>query len=357
MAGAEVERYLERLRTERGYSPKTIDSYRIDLRELSALAQGGAGAAGRRNDRRGGASAAQREAGRVDEAAAQTLAAEPDWSSLTEHDVRRWVAGAARAGLAPRSIARRLSAWRSFFDWLAATGRVGANPARGVRAPRAPKRLPKALAPDQAVRLVDLGGSTDTGSADTDADSPFERLRDHAILELFYSSGLRLSELVSLDLRFFDGPGPASVSWIDLAESEVTVRGKGGKTRTVPIGSAARQALRDWLAARADWCRTHAGADERALFLSNRGRRLAGRTVQWRLERIAVQRGIPTHVHPHVLRHSFASHLLQSSGDLRAVQELLGHASISTTQIYTSLDFQRLAAVYDAAHPRARRRS
>ncbi|MGD9942225.1 MAG: tyrosine recombinase XerC [Burkholderiaceae bacterium] len=383
MADGAVDRYLERLRTERGYSPKTIDSYRIDLRELSVLAGRGRGGAGPAAGPAASSAAGTAASSAADTAADPGAAPDPDWSALGEHDVRRWVAGAARGGLASSSIARRLSAWRSFFDWLAAEGRIGANPARGVRAPRAPKRLPKALAPDQAVRLVALrdapraGGGAEAGSdfhgeGGTDAGagldagfsagfsagahSSFEHLRDHAILELFYSSGLRLSELVSLDLRFFDGPGAASISWIDLDDSELTVRGKGGKTRTVPIGGAARRALRDWLAARNEWCRTHAGADERALFLSQHGRRLSGRTVQHRLKRIAVQRGIPTDVHPHVLRHSFASHLLQSSGDLRAVQELLGHASISTTQIYTSLDFQRLAAVYDAAHPRARRK-
>ncbi|MCD6733502.1 MAG: tyrosine recombinase XerC [Burkholderiaceae bacterium] len=271
--------------------------------------------------------------------------AEPDWSSVNEHRVRRWVAANARAGLSARSIARRLSAWRGFFDWLASQGEVVANPARGVRAPRAARRLPKALAPDVAVRFVEA-----------EPGDGFEAARDQAMLELFYSSGLRLSELTSLDLRHFDGPPAASTGWIDLDEAELTVRGKGGRSRTVPIGSAAREALRRWLGERAAWCALHPGCDERALFLSGRGRRLANRTVQARLKRLAIARGVPADVHPHVLRHSFASHLLQSSGDLRAVQELLGHASIATTQVYTSLDFQRLAAVYDAAHPRARRR-
>jgi integrase/recombinase XerC len=176
------------------------------------------------------------------------------------------------------------------------------------------------------------------------------------MLELFYSSGLRLSELTSLDVRHFAEAGTRSNSWLDLAEAEVTVLGKGGKRRTVPVGGPALAALRAWLAERERWLGEHPAADPRPLFVSALGRRLANRTVQVRLKRLAQRRGVPANVHPHVLRHSFASHLLQSSGDLRAVQELLGHASIATTQVYTSLDFQRLAKVYDAAHPRARRR-
>ncbi|MCO5109029.1 MAG: tyrosine recombinase XerC [Burkholderiaceae bacterium] len=321
MAGDAIGRYLERLRSERGCSPRTLASYRLDLRALADLAL------------------------REEAAAAPPGSAEPDWSAVTEHRVRRWVAANARRGLSARSIARRLSAWRGFFDWLAAQGEAAANPARGVRAPRAARRLPKALAPDVAVRFV--GASPGEG---------FEAVRDQAMLELFYSSGLRLSELTSLDLRHFDGPEGASTGWIDLDEAELIVRGKGGRTRTVPIGSAAREALRQWLALRGAFCAAHPHCDPRALFVSGQGRRLANRTVQLRLKRLAIVRGVPADVHPHVLRHSFASHLLQSSGDLRAVQELLGHASIATTQVYTSLDFQRLAAVYDAAHPRARRR-
>jgi len=315
---SQVERYLQRLATQRGCSPRTIAGYRADLGILARLAGGG-------------------EA--------------PDWAALTEHAVRRWVAAESRAGRAPKSIARRLSAWRGFYDWLSDEGLAAANPARGVRAPRASKRLPKALSPDQAASLM-AGGDDDGG---------FESLRDAAMLELFYSSGLRLSELTSLDVRYFDaspgdGGAPASASWYSAGESEVTVTGKGGRRRTVPVGGPAREALSRWLSARDGFLAAHPGADSRPLFLAASGRRLANRTVQARLRRLAIERGIPANVHPHVLRHSFASHLLQSSGDLRAVQELLGHASIATTQIYTSLDFQRLAAVYDAAHPRAKRR-
>lgn len=317
-----IERYLALLAGERGYSPRTIASYRIDLAVLATLAAGEGGNA----------------------------STQPDWAAPGQQDLRRWVAATARAGASARTIARRLSAWRGFFDWLASQGLVQANPARGLRAPRAPRRLPKALAPDLAVRLVQPQAQPD---ADDDA---FCAARDDAIAELFYSSGLRLSELVSLDVRHFAGP-PASSGWIDLDEAEATVLGKGARRRTVPVGSAARAALERWLALRAEWCARRPGCDERALFLGARGARISPRAVQLRLKRRALMRGIPANVHPHVLRHSFASHLLQSSGDLRAVQELLGHASISTTQIYTSLDFQRLAAVYDAAHPRARRRS
>jgi integrase/recombinase XerC len=334
-----IEAWLRRLATERGYSPKTIASYRGDLAEL------------------------------------QRVAAGRPWSALGEADLRRWIAGAMRAGLAPRSIARRLSAWRGFFDALAEAGEVASNPARGLRAPKAGRRLPKALSPDQAVRLVESGSAGgakagheaagDAAAGDAGAgggpagpgeDAPFEALRDQAMLELFYSSGLRLSELTGLDLRHFEAPPQRSAGWLDLAEAEVTVTGKGGKRRTVPVGAAAIAALQAWIAERARWLALHPAADPRPLFLSARGARLSNRTVQARLARLASRRGVPVGVHPHVLRHSFASHLLQSSGDLRAVQELLGHASIATTQVYTSLDFQRLASVYDSAHPRARRR-
>jgi len=309
----DVARYLQRLVTERGYSPRTVDSYRQDLAVLASIA-GGRG-----------------------------------WGRIGQADLRRWIAQSVRQSAAPRTIARRLSAWRGFFDWLAEQGSVAANPARGLRAPRVGKRLPKALSPDQAISLAQAPPAGE-------GEKPFETLRDQAMLELFYSSGLRLSELTSLDVRHFAESGLRSASWLDLAEAEVTVLGKGGKRRSVPVGAPAIEALRRWLAERDRWLAVHPGADRRALFLSALGRRLANRTVQVRLKRMAQRRGVPADVHPHVLRHSFASHLLQSSGDLRAVQELLGHSSITTTQVYTSLDFQRLAKVYDAAHPRARRR-
>jgi integrase/recombinase XerC len=269
-----------------------------------------------------------------------------DFSLIEERTVRAWVARASREGLSARSIARRLSAWRGFYDWLAATRGLAINPVRGVRAPKAPRRLPSALAPDQAVMLVD----------DPEAQG-FEALRDRAIFELLYSSGLRLSELISLDVRYFEASASLdrSRSWLSVEQSEVSVTGKGSKRRTVPVGRQALEALASWMEERERFLTLNPKADGRALFLSSRGGRLSGRSVQLRLKRRGIVQGVPASVHPHMLRHSFASHLLQSSGDLRAVQELLGHSSIASTQVYTALDFQRLAAVYDAAHPRARK--
>jgi len=237
-----------------------------------------------------------------------------------------------------------LSAWRTLFRYLAAHGASSSNPALAVKGPRRPQRLPKALAPDQAVAF-----------ASQPAGEGVLALRDHAIVELLYSSGLRLSELVALDQQPYpNGPSqPASLGWIDLAEHELTVTGKGSKRRSVPIGQSAVKALRAWLAARP----ALAHGAERALFVSTRGTRLTPRSVQFRLQRLATRLALGVHVHPHVLRHSMASHLLQSSGDLRAVQEMLGHANISTTQVYTRLDWQHLAKAYDACHPRARRKA
>lgn len=269
-----------------------------------------------------------------------------DIAQLTPATVRRFAARLHARGLAPTSIARTLSAWRSFFRWLGARGGAAANPVSGVRAPRRPARLPKALPAEQAVALA--GHATDGSPA---------ALRDRAIVELLYSSGLRLAELVALDWRFFSATAtqPRSSGWIDLAAAEVTVTGKGRKQRSVPIGAPAVAALRDWIAARPALLVLRPGEEERALFLSARGRRIGPRSVQQRVAAVARHAGLPQHVHPHMLRHSMASHVLQSSGDLRAVQELLGHASIAATQIYTKLDWQHLAKVYDAAHPRARR--
>jgi integrase/recombinase XerC len=321
---ASVDAYLLRLRTERGCSPRTLEAYGRELGVLSGLAEG-----------RG-------------------------WAAVTEADVRRWAAGAVREGLSPTSVARRLSAWRGFFDWLAGRGDVLSNPARGVRAPRRPRRLPKALAPDLAMRLMQPSeGMPSAACADAVAvadAATFERVRDQAVIELLYSSGLRLSELTGLDTHHVDLPTHRSLGWLQRDEAEVQVLGKGGKRRVVPVGAPALAALDAWLALRRDWLALHPGADPHALFLARRGPRLSNRAVQRLVRKLAIERGVPAQVHPHVLRHSFASHLLQSSGDLRAVQELLGHASIATTQIYTALDFQRLAAVYDAAHPRARAR-
>lgn len=258
------------------------------------------------------------------------------------HHVRRWAAQLHATGLAPRSVALVLSAWRGFYRWLGRDGLVAANPVDGVRAPKAAKPLPKALSVDHAVALAShLDDAAAVGGAVLAA-------RDRCIVELLYSSGLRVGELTALDVV---ASGHAT-SWIDVADASAHVLGKGNKRRSVPVGAPALDALAEWLAQR----ERIAKVDEPALFVSERGHRLSAGQLRARLKAQAVRAGVPAHVHPHMLRHSFASHLLQSSGDLRAVQELLGHANISTTQIYTRLDFGHLSKVYDAAHPRAKRK-
>src|SRR5919197_2951247 len=252
--------------------------------------------------------------------------------TLEAHNVRRFVALLHARGLSPRSLALTLSAWRGLYAWLVRHRGFGANPVLGIRAPKAARLLPKALTVERIQQLLD--------SDSTDAPA---LLRDRAMFELFYSSGLRLAELVALNV---------DDSALDLAQGEVTVTGKGAKTRTVPIGAKAREALQAWLAVRAQLARPA----EKALFVRARGARIAPAVVGARLAAWARRSGLPERVHPHMLRHSFATHMLQSSQDLRAVQELLGHASISTTQVYTHLDFQALSKVYDAAHPRARKK-
>jgi len=302
-----AQQFLHELGAVRRLAPLSVAAYRRDLQHLNRLAAGRA------------------------------------LSDLSASDVRRAAGRLHAQGLAPASIARMLSAWRTFFRYLAAQGVSSSNPALGVRGPRRPQRLPKALAPDQAVALA------------SQKEEGVLAVRDHAIVELLYSTGLRLSELVVLDLQPYpaDRSRRASLGWIDLAERELTVTGKGSKRRSVPIGQFAGDALRAWLSLRP----TLANEAERALFVSTRGTRLTPRSVQIRLGQLASRMGLGVHVHPHVLRHSMASHLLQSSGDLRAVQEMLGHANISTTQIYTRLDWQHLAKAYDAYHPRARRKA
>lgn len=290
----EYDGYLVHLARERRLSPLTVEHYAADVRELMQLAAG------------------------------------RPWASLAAHDVRRFVARLHARGLGGRSLARKLSAWRSFFDYLARDHGLSVNPARGLKAPKSPKRLPTTLTPDQAARLLESDDSTTLEKC------------DRALFELVYSSGLRLAEVIGLDLPD-----------IDLRERIVRVTGKGSKTRVVPVGTQAAEAVERWLDVRP----AVAQPGETALFVSKAGRRLGPRTVQTRLKRRAVLQGLHAGVHPHALRHSFASHVLQSSGDLRAVQELLGHASLSTTQVYTHLDFQHLARTYDAAHPRARRRT
>jgi integrase/recombinase XerC len=307
-----VARYLDSLKTQRKLSPHTIDNYRRDLRELQALAE--------------------------------MVPGKPTLAALGQFHIRKFAAQLHAKGLNARSIARKLSAWRGFFAWLSENVSMTANPVDGVKAPKRDKPLPKALAADDAVRVVAEGTpGRDAGSAD--------QLCNRAMFELLYSSGLRVSELASLDVRYVNEGGHVSAGWVDFDEREVSVTGKGSKQRKVPVGKPALEALAAWLAVR----QTLVKADPHPLFLSARGTRMSPRVLQMRLKAHAQALGIPANVHPHVLRHSFASHVLQSSGDLRAVQEMLGHASIAATQVYTSLDFQRLAQVYDAAHPRAKK--
>ncbi|MGE8659850.1 MAG: tyrosine recombinase XerC [Achromobacter sp.] len=308
--------WLRHLESHRRYSPHTLDGYQRELRFLQALAE------------RAGLPLDQ----------------------LGNGHIRQFVARLHAQGRGPRSLARTLAAWRGFYQWWAPAAGLAGNPAAGVRAPKAPRGLPKALSVEQTQALLDRAPARV-------ATEP-AALRDQAMLELFYSSGLRLSELVGLDLRYTRSGDHESRGWLNLDEAEVIVLGKGGKRRSVPVGQAALAALRRWIEARPQLAPPAASADDAAaLFLGARGRRISPRVVQLQLARIAQAAGLPTHVHPHVLRHSFASHVLQSAQDLRAVQEMLGHANISTTQIYTRLDFQHLARAYDQAHPRAGRKS
>jgi integrase/recombinase XerC len=294
--GAAVTReYLDALRHQRRLSPATLRNYRHALELLLSLVE------------------------------------DHSLRTVDSAQVRRFVALMHAKGLAPRSLALMLSAWRGCYRWLVRHRGFQANPVLGVRAPKAARPLPKALSVEAAQRLF------------SEAPSSPAAKRDAAMFELLYSSGLRLAELVALNVD--DGR-------LDLAQGEVTVTGKGSRTRTVPVGAAARAALGAWLELRAQ----AAAPGERALFVGAKGRRIAPSVVGARLRAWALRRGLAQRVHPHMLRHSFATHLLQSSQDLRAVQELLGHASISTTQVYTHLDFQALAKVYDAAHPRAKKK-
>jgi len=256
------------------------------------------------------------------------------------HHVRRWAGQLHAQGLAPRSIALVLSAWRGLYRWLGHEGLIAANPVEGVRAPKSAKPLPKALSVDQAVALAE--------PSDDDPSAPALVSRDHCIVELLYGCGLRVGELSGLDMQ----AGADAAGWIDIADATAHVLGKGSKRRSVPVGGPALGAVKQWLEQRQGL----ALPGEKALFVSQRGTRLSASQIRARLKRRALLAGLPTHVHPHMLRHSFASHLLQSSGDLRAVQELLGHANITTTQVYTQLDFGHLSKVYDAAHPRAKKR-
>jgi len=289
-----LQGYLAFLHNERNYSPLTSENYARDVRRLFALA-------------------------------GQTPLTE-----LKSQQIRRFIAKLHSSGLGGRSLARVLSAWRGFYGYLMRDHGCTSNPCVGLRAPKSPKTLPHALSPDEAVKLVEMKVST-----------PLDA-RDKAMFELLYSSGLRLAELIGLD--------PIDM---DFADASVRVTGKGMKTRIVPLGTHASAALQTWLAVREQIAKP----GEIALFVGKNGARISPRTVQTQLRKCGIQQGITSGVHPHLLRHSFATHVLQSSGDLRAVQEMLGHASISTTQVYTHLDFQYLSKIYDGAHPRAKKKS
>jgi integrase/recombinase XerC len=305
-----VARYLSHVRFEKRLSDRTVALYGEDLSKLSDLA-GQAGLA--------------------------TLAL------IDTPHLRRWMAQMHAAGRSPRGIALILSGWRGFFNWLGKEGLIQANPLSGLRAPKAAKPLPKALNVDDAVQLAQHR------PIDTD---PWLQARDSAMVELLYSSGLRVGELIGLDVQ----ASPHAKGWIDLSAGEAHVLGKGSKRRSVPVGQQALASLQAWLTVRAGGLPANA-LDQAAMFVGQRGTRLSAQAVWQRLRLRGLQAGIATPVHPHMLRHSFASHVLQSSGDLRGVQELLGHANISTTQVYTRLDYQHLAKTYDAAHPRARKKS
>ena len=300
-----VERYLEHVRVQKRLAARTVELYTLDLQKLAE------------NARQAGVPLRQ----------------------VQNAHVRRWVAQMHGGGRSGRGIGLILSGWRGFYTWLGREGLVASNPVQDVRAPKAPKPLPKALSVDDAVALAEFSAE--------DAD-PWLEARDAAIVELLYGCGLRVGELVGLDAQ---ASGEAR-GWVDLQAGEAHVLGKGSKRRTVPVGRKAVEALRAWLEVRD----AHKALRDPALFVGRHGTRLSAPAVWQRLKQRSLQAGLATPVHPHMLRHSFASHVLQSSGDLRAVQELLGHANIGTTQVYTRLDFQHLARAYDAAHPRARRK-
>ena len=298
-----VERYLEHVRVEKRLALRTVELYALDLQKLAEFAA---------------------------HTGVELLA-------VQNTHMRRWVAQMHSKGRSGRGIALILSGWRGFYAWLGREGQLASNPVLGVRAPKAAKPLPKALSVDDAVQLASFRGDSDDAWLET---------RDAAIVELLYGGGLRVGELTGLD----GVAGPNARGWIDLAAGEAHVLGKGAKRRSVPIGAQAVLALQSWLAVRAQ----NATAQQNAMFIGRNGTRLSAQSIWQRLKRRSLLAHLATPVHPHMLRHSFASHLLQSSSDLRAVQELLGHANITTTQVYTRLDFQHLAKAYDAAHPRAK---
>lgn len=286
--------YLNYLNVERGLSPLTRENYARDIKQLLNYSK------------------------------------DTQLKDVNTTDIRKIVATLHSKGLGGKSIARMLSSWRGFFDFLIQRKGFSQNPAHGIRAPKSAKSLPQALSIEQAIKLVDI------------KEDDVLSMRDHAALELFYSSGLRLSELVNLN-----------IDQIDFTEGTVLVHGKGNKTRIVPLGSHAITALKNWLGLRTSLLISNPA--ETAVFVGKQGKRISARNIQYRLKDWSIKQGVNTSVHPHMLRHSFASHVLQSSGDLRAVQEMLGHVNISTTQVYTHLDYQHLTKIYDAAHPRAKK--
>ncbi len=302
-----VERYLEHVRVEKRLAQRTVELYALDLQKL----QGYAAQAGVELDQ------------------------------VQNSHIRRWVAQMHGGGRSGRGIALILSGWRGFYRWLGREGRIACNPVQDVHAPKAGKPLPKALSVDDAVRLASFAG---------DGQDLWLEARDAAIVELLYGGGLRVGELTGLDAV----ASSTARGWIDLQAAEAHVLGKGAKRRTVPVGAKAVATLTQWLALRDSALPVGAPARQAALFIGRNGTRLTSQSIWQRLRLRSRQAGLATPVHPHMLRHSFASHLLQSSGDLRAVQELLGHVNITATQVYTRLDFQHLAKAYDAAHPRAK---
>jgi integrase/recombinase XerC len=326
-----VDAYLTHCRIEKRLAERTLALYTEDLIKLEANA-----------------------------AAASTAL-----TQVQNAHIRRWVAQmhstGPNGGRSGRGIALILSGWRGFYTWLGREGKIAANPVQDVRAPKSPKPLPKALAVDQAMQLVSFQGLAEAADFD-----PVLEARDAALTELLYGSGLRVSELVNLDVRATQAGQKSLKGYIDLSAGLVHVVGKGSKSRSVPLGSKSVQAIERWLPLRQQLLSKASAAQrtaqevkdpscEQAVFLSPRGLRMSPVMAWQRLKTRSQQAGLPMAVHPHMLRHSFASHILQSSQDLRAVQELLGHANISTTQVYTRLDFQHLAKAYDAAHPRAKR--
>jgi integrase/recombinase XerC len=319
-----IGRYLANLNEQRQLSPHTVSNYARDLQELTAMVQ------------------------TLPTHEHDPQANQPPYAIVSHAHIRKFAAQLHAKGLNPRSIARKLSAWRGFYAWLSEQIELKSNPVDGVKAPKRARPLPKALAADDAIAVVSSANPLkDSASA--------MQLCNRAMFELLYSSGLRVAELSGLDVRYMSSPGHTSSGWIDFDAAEVTVTGKGNKMRRVPVGAPALQAIHQWLAIRETLVKADQPQHASALFLSERGSRMSPRVLQLRLKAHGQALGIPSNMHPHVLRHSFASHMLQGSGDLRAVQEMLGHASITATQVYTSLDFQRLAQVYDAAHPRAKK--